>query len=544
MANPANEGQGKKITAPVLQREKINLMWGAMASAVSVVAHIILAILVLFINVDVAGATNLGETGETTVEDSNEKQLDLTNIEIGIDSSVETNYNVDRIDDVSVPGMVNPMEEVGILNNPNQVRTTLPLPPGALGGQGGAPLADLPGTANPWGQIGGGGGIYVPGGFGGRSGATREKMALEGGGNALSEAAVALGLQWLSLHQANEGSWSLVNYNSTTREKPLGQTGKVFEVTGGDKDGNARENKVAATAFALLPFLAAGQTHKFNKENRIDYSKAVRGGLDWLIKRQGKDGSFGDGFYAQGVATIVMGEAYGMTSDPMLKASALNAMKYLVNSQHDGGGWRYGPREPGDLSVTGWQVMGLKSCEMAGLTVPKEVMLKVDRYLDSVYDEKAYGFKYVSDSGVTPTMTAVGMLCRLYRGINPRNPAILKGVDVLKKRPPAQGMAEFYYSYYATQVMHHVGGEPWDFWNLGPSGTGKDGMRDLLIKAQDNGSNPKKTFQAGSWAPTASFHDGHSRVISTSMALLMLEVYYRHLPLYRRDLGVAKEAPK
>src|SRR5262245_16173447 len=99
MANPANEGQGKKITAPVLQPEKINLMWGAMASAVSVVAHIILGILVLFINVDVAGGANIGETGETTLEDSNDKQFDLTNIEIGIDASVETNYNVDRIDD-------------------------------------------------------------------------------------------------------------------------------------------------------------------------------------------------------------------------------------------------------------------------------------------------------------------------------------------------------------------------------------------------------------------------------------------------------------
>jgi hypothetical protein len=544
MANPANDEPRKKITAPVLQREKLNLMWGAMASVVSILAHVILAILVLFINVDV-NAAPAGEVGTTVLEEADDsKQLDLTNIDVGIDSKVELNYNVDRIEDVSVPGMVNPMDTVGLENTPENAIRNIPLPPGAGGGTGKAADSADPGNGNLFGTLGGMGGIYVPGGFGGRSAATREKMALEGGGNALSEAAVAQGLLWLALHQGNEGNWSLVEYNRMTREKPLGQPGKVFEVTGGDKDGNPRENRVAATAFALLPFLAAGQTHKFNKENKIDYSKTVRGGLDWLIKRQGKDGAYGDGFYAHGVATIVMGEAYGMTSDPMLKASALNAMKYLITSQHDGGGWRYGPREPGDLSVTGWQVMGLKSCEMAGLTVPKDVMLKVDRYLDSVYDEKSYGFKYTSESGVTPTMTAVGMLCRLYRGINPRNPAILKGVDWLKKRPPAQGMSEFYYSYYATQVMHHMGGEAWDFWNLGPSGTGKDGMRDLLIKAQDKGDNPKKPFQGGSWAPTGSFHDGNTRVIATSMALLMLEVYYRHLPLYRRDLGVTKEMPQ
>ena len=30
----------------------------------------------------------------------------------------------------------------------------------------------------------------------------------------------------------------------------------------------------------------------------------------------------------------------------------------------------------------------------------------------------------------------------------------------------------------------------------------------------------------------------------TSMALLTLEVYYRHLPLYRRDMGVMKADAK
>jgi hypothetical protein len=526
----------------VLQREKLNLMWGALASVVSIVAHIILGLLVLFINVDV-NAAPAGEVSDTVVEDrDDDPSKDLTNIDLGIDSKVELNYNVDRIEDVSVPGQVNPMETVGILNAPENTTQNIPLPPGVGGGTGAAAISDVAGGGSMFGTLGGMGGLYQPGGFGGRSGATREKMALEGGGNAASEAAVALGLQWLALHQNNDGSWSMTDYNLSTREKPLGQPGKVFTVTGGDKDKGASENKVAATAFALLPFLAAGQTHKFNKENKIDYSKTVRGGLDWLIKQQGKDGGYGGGMYAHGVALIVMGEAYGMTSDPMLKASALAAMRYTLNAQHDAGGWRYSPREAGDLSVTGWHVMGLKSCEMAGLPVLKENMQRLDRYLDSSYDERSYGFKYTPDSGVGPAMTAVGMLCRLYRGINPRNPAILKGVNNLKALPPAPAMGNLYYAYYATQVMHHIGGEPWDFWNLGPSGTGKDGMRDSVMKVQDKGDNPKKAFQAGSFPPLGG--EGGSRIVSTSMCLLILEVYYRHLPLYRRDLGVTKETPQ
>jgi hypothetical protein len=86
--------------------------------------------------------------------------------------------------------------------------------------------------------------------------------------------------------------------------------------------------------------------------------------------------------------------------------------------------------------------------------------------------------------------------------------------------------------------MHHMQGDAWRFWNLGPDGSGRGGMRDTLIARQDAGATPRHGHQYGSWAPEA---DG-GRVMSTSLSLLCLEVYYRHLPLYRtRDLGVMKE---
>ena len=65
-----------------------------------------------------------------------------------------------------------------------------------------------------------------------------------------------------------------------------------------------------------------------------------------------------------------MCEAYGLSQDPGLRRSAQKAINYIVNAQHDGGGWRYGPARPGDTSVTGWQIMALKSGQMAGLDVP------------------------------------------------------------------------------------------------------------------------------------------------------------------------------
>jgi hypothetical protein len=89
-----------------------------------------------------------------------------------------------------------------------------------------------------------------------------------------------------------------------------------------------------------------------------------------------------------------------------------------------------------------------------------------------------------------------------------------------------------YYEYYATQVIANLGGEDWKVWNLGPDGTGKGGIRDEVVARQDRGATLPE--QAGSWAGTD--HVG-GRLGATSLSLLTLEIYYRHLPLYRREVG-------
>jgi hypothetical protein len=233
-----------------------------------------------------------------------------------------------------------------------------------------------------------------------------------------------------------------------------------------------------------------------------------------------------------------MCEAYGMTSDPRLKLSAQRAVNFIASAQDpSGGGWRYAPRRAGDTSVTGWQLMALKSGHMAGLAVPRKTLQLAERFLGSVESSSKGGYKYLpTDEKESVTMTAVALLCRQYSGVGPRNPALLAGVQKLKAVPPGRG--NLYYEYYATQVMHHMQGDAWRFWNLGPDGRGRGGMRDTLIAKQDAGAAPRRDHQGGSWAPGA---DG-GRVMSTSLSLLCLEVYYRHLPLYRtRELGVMKE---
>ena len=172
-----------------------------------------------------------------------------------------------------------------------------------------------------------------------------------------------------------------------------------------------------------------------------------------------------------------------------------------------------------------------------GLSVPKVAMNKCGRFLDSVETGSSNlkgSYRYMPSSAESNTMTSVGLLCRQYLGTSPRNPDLLAGVRKLRGVGPGKS-GNLYYEYYATQVMHHMGGEAWQFWNLGPDG--KSGIRDTLIAKQDAGADTRHSHQKGSWAPDAQ----GGRIMSTSLSLLCLEVYYRHLPLYRtRELGVMK----
>jgi hypothetical protein len=234
-----------------------------------------------------------------------------------------------------------------------------------------------------------------------------------------------------------------------------------------------------------------------------------------------------------------MCEAYGLTSDPRLKISAQMAIDYIERAQHEGGGWRYAPNQAGDTSVVGWQLMGLKSGQMAGLKVQRPVLQKVTRYLDSAEQGSSnkglYG--YTPGTGGSPAMTAVGALCRQYLGTNPLNPSLLASVKYIKSVPPNPSSRgeSIYYEYYATQVLHHMGGEHWEEWNLGKDG--KNGIRDTLIKRQ-----AKDGANAGSFEGTD--HGSGGRLGCTSLSLLTLEVYYRHLPLYGRMANTDKPDDK
>jgi RNA polymerase sigma factor (sigma-70 family) len=349
--------------------------------------------------------------------------------------------------------------------------------------------------------------------------------------------AVARGLKWLALHQAPDGHWSMDEFHKFAHMEPALDSKTSPDACTGEA---ITRNDVAGTAFGVLPFLGAGYTHQTPKEKQDpDYSKNVKAALDWLLMRQDKDGAFdAQSIYANALAATAVCEAYGITSDPALKAPAQKAVKYIVAAQDpNGGGWRYQPRAPGgDLSVTGFQLTALKSAQMAGLDVDKTTLKKAGIFLASC-QTKDKGYSYLPDSPQTASMTAVGMLCRQYLGANPRDPALAAGADVLKAQPPDK-TDNVYYQYYATLALFHLGGDAWKAWNEGADGKG--GLRQTLLAKQSKDTD-KKACENGSWDPEGTWKAAGGRLMQTSWSLRMLEASTGQLPLGRKDQGAPKE---
>jgi hypothetical protein len=471
----------------------------------------------LFLSVPALADPNLDKPRESVIEaDSVElgkPNFDIVDEDPAARERDTSNQNTsDRKAKVTVPGAKNPNETLGFKDgDPKNQPLNVPTPGGFGDGQGGSNNIFGDKGPNVPGMPGGGpGGLPLQDTFKGRgAGATRDWALRTGGGTTGSELAVGRGLKWLVSQQLSDGRWMLNSPNLP------------------EKDRGAESNDVAATALGLLPFLAAGKTHKAINGNT--YDKVVDKGLKFLLRSQDpKTGYFGVSMYAHGLATIAMCEAYGLSQDPLLRRPAQNAVNLLVNTQHEGGGWRYGPaRQRGDLSISGWQMMALKSAQMAGIDVPTITIARAKSFLNASSNADE-GYSYIPGTNSSPRMTAVGLLCRQYmENWGPSHPRMIKAIqNQIKQNPPDR--QDVYYYYYATQVMHHFGGEEWKTWN--------EKMREYLIKKQDSKNPQYANF--GSWSPEGDeWGRAGGRLMMTSLNLLTLEVYYRYLPLYYRDAG-------
>ena len=342
----------------------------------------------------------------------------------------------------------------------------------------------------------------------------RLKIAQRYGGTVTTEAAVNAALDWLAANQSADGRWDADAHGA----------GREAKILGHDRGGAGKQADTGITGLALLAFLGAGETHMEGK-----HRERVQHGLEFLLDSQAADGNLaGDAelfaaMYCHGIATLAMSEAYAMTGDQRLKEGVTRAIGYTIRSQHSGGGWRYRPGDAGDLSQFGWQVMSLKSAEMAGIPVPAETRARMARFLRSCSSGDQRGLaSYRPGDRVSRTMTAEALACRIFLGAENGDAAQAEAATFVMEELPSRESVNFYYWYYGTVAIFQRQGGDWDRWNAAM-------QRELIERQRHDGR------LIGSWDPDNLWGNYGGRVYSTAMGTLCLEVYYRYLPLYGGD---------
>jgi hypothetical protein len=357
------------------------------------------------------------------------------------------------------------------------------------------------------------------------------------------EDAVLHALKWLAAHQSADGAWEAAGFHAWCDGKPA---------TGERPDGPGKAMYDAGvTGLALCAFLGAGYTSRGEHE----FATTVRKGLAYLRSVQDAEGCFGPRstqhyIYNHACASLAMVEAYGMTESVIYRGPAQRALDFIALTRNPYFVWRYGVK-PGDndSSVTGWMMMALKSARLinedavrrgkaAPLTFDEDAFAGIRTWLDKMTDPD-YGRVGYLQRGSGParpqglvdrfpaekseSMTAVGMLGRIFLGDDPRkDPVIKKGVALCSKLPPtwntADGSIDMYYWYYATLAMFQVGGPAWDAW---------DAALTQSMVAHQRMDGTYCGFK-GSWDPVDPWGEDGGRVYSTAVLAMCLEVVYRY----------------
>jgi hypothetical protein len=289
------------------------------------------------------------------------------------------------------------------------------------------------------------------------------------------EQAIEKGLEWLVRTQAADGSWGT-------------------------------DYKTASTALGLMAFMVKG--HFTEKPPYGDtLSKAVT-----FLLSTANDGYMGKSMYEHGAATLALSEVWGMSSREEIPDALKRAVNVILRSQSPAGGWRYNPMPTdADLSVTVMQIVALASAKEAGILVPDATLQKAIAYVISCQHQASGGFGYQPAGEPGFERSAAGVMSLMMCGQR-ESPAVKAGLAYLLKQPGAvfSDSAQYYYGhYYAVQGMYQAGDVYYQEWY--------PRIRDAMLKRQ---------------GPEGNWPDAQG--IGTPMAILVLGVPYRFLPIYQR----------
>jgi prenyltransferase beta subunit len=321
-----------------------------------------------------------------------------------------------------------------------------------------------------------------------------------GGGKTMTEAAIVKGLKWLQTMQDPDGSWG-------GKDK--------------DADGNPKStDKNAMTGMALLCYLGHCEL-----QDSPDYGPTVQKAINFITSTTPEPKiNGGPGSYSHPIRTYALCEAYTMTKIKKLEEYARRATIHIIKGQNENGGWAYGYGKGvaahTDLSVTGWNIQALKAAVYTGISIDgiDEALDKAIKYTKECQD-KAGKFAYQRGKSGKASLTGTGVLS-LQIWKNAKSEEAERGLQWIVQNEAVKtewSKIDVYGWYYNAQACFQAtgvsgGSKYWKAWN-------KDFQQTVCSNQAPDGH----------WPHGNHFH-GDTDIYRTTMAILMLEVYYRYMP--------------
>jgi hypothetical protein len=243
--------------------------------------------------------------------------------------------------------------------------------------------------------------------------------------------------------------------------------------------------------------------------------------------------------YNHAISSLVLSEVYGMS--PPDRARRLEAairkalaatleMQAWQKSPTDQGGWRYIHRldeVDSDLSVTGWELMFLRSSRNAGFQVPTENVDEAVAFVRRSFDKRDGIFVYsLRRPSRTRSMAGAGILALAHAGLHHTEEAqragdwlLAHGFEEYNSTIPGQSSDRYHYGLFnCCQAMYQLGGKYWEQFY-------PPAVEAVLANQQADGS----------WPVDSQYHDApYGNAYSTALVVIMLGAPNQLLPIYQR----------
>jgi Prenyltransferase and squalene oxidase repeat len=248
--------------------------------------------------------------------------------------------------------------------------------------------------------------------------------------------------------------------------------------------------------------------------------------------------------YNHAIGALSLSELYGMCGERRAERVKTAIDKALVASLEmqrwpkdravDRGGWRYLAKTPhpdSDLSITGWELMFLRSARNAGFDVPKQPIDEAVAYVRRSYNDQTGAFEYFADFGDHRSrgMAGAGILALAHAGFHGAPEAQRSGEWLLRHDfdeynvfiqfgSSPQHDRYHYGLLNCCQGMYQLGGRYWaEFFPRV--------VRTLLANQQADGSWPADTH----------WHDGQfGNAYTTALVVITLGAPNQLLPIFQR----------